>query len=36
MDRVYEVEESMGCNFIEELAKLHHDHVAIVEHSKAL
>ncbi len=26
----------MGGNFIEELAKLHHDHVAIVEHSKSL
>ena len=35
INRVYEVEEHMGGDFIEELAKMHHDHVKLQEHSLA-
>ena len=33
INRVYEVEEHMGGDFIEELAKMHYDHVKLQEHS---
>ena len=33
LSRVFEVEEHMGGNYIEELAHMHYDHLKIIEHA---